>query len=187
MSPTTPQGYAVELFFDSETERSIRAFRDSIYKMGILPILGAMDDRPHVSLAVFGQTDPYKLEKITALTANNFGPMPVRLEAVGVFPSTSNVLFLYATPSQGILNLHNAFHDVLNQEGIPSSAYYWPDQWVPHCTLEFELPDAQLRLALDLCKQHFTPILGMFTHLGVIAFRPIEYLADYPLEKQEEK
>jgi 2'-5' RNA ligase len=187
MSPTTPQGYAVELYFDAETERSIRAFRDSIYKMGVVPVLGALDDRPHVSLAVFGQSDPQKLKKVTALTANQFDPLPVRLEAVGVFPSSSNVLFLYATPSQEILNVHKAFHAVLNQEGIPSSAYYWPDQWVPHCTLEFELPDTQLRLALDLCKQHFTPIRGKFTHLGVIAFRPIKYLADYPLDKQEVK
>lgn len=187
MSLTTPQGYAVELYFDPETEKRILTFRTSLYQMGVVPVLGAMNDRPHVSLAVLGRSKPDLIEKATRITAQQFGPLPARLEAVGVFPSAANVLFLYATPSQAMLAVHHAFHAALKKEGLSSSDYYQPDQWVPHCTLEFEIPDEQLRLAQDLCKQHFTPILGTFTHLGVIAFRPIEYLAEFSLERQEEQ
>lgn len=180
-----PQGYAVELFFDQEMEKAILAFRESIYQMGITPVLGKLNDRPHVSLAVFGDENIEKLIAITSSFIKGQKQFTVQLDTFGAFPTNSNVLYLLPVPTLKLLTLHKNYHTLLRKEKIHSSRYYLPNQWVPHCTLEFEISDEQLDLALQLCKRHFSPIRGWFTSLGVIAFRPIDYLAEYPLTIQE--
>lgn len=180
MTDSKPQGYAVELYFDIQMENEIRSFRESIYRLGVNPVLGKMKDRPHISLAVFGRMDPQNLMQITSHFAEGKPVFPVQLDAVGMFPTAANVLYLIPAPTLQLLTLHKDFHEILKKEKVLSSHYYLPDQWVPHCTLEFELPDDQFDLAVHLCKKHFSPIKGQFAASGVIAFRPLQYLAEYP-------
>ena len=185
MPDATPQGYAIELYFDAQTEKKILVFRESIYQLGVTPVLGKLDDRPHISLAVFGQQDPQKLIDIAASFSPLKTPLPVRLEAVGAFPTDSNVVFLLPVPSFELLKIHQDFHEILEKEKVHSSHYYLPDHWVPHCTIESALSDDQLNLAIQLCKKLFTPITGCLTAVGVIAFRPLAYLAEFPLSIQD--
>jgi 2'-5' RNA ligase len=185
MTDLKPQGYAVELYFDHQMEDEIHAFRESIYRLGINPVLGKMKDRPHVSLAVFDEVDPNKLIQITSLFAKKAYQFPVQLEAIGMFPTPSNIVYLFPIPTIALLTLHRDFHQHLKKEKVNSSHYYLPGKWVPHCTLEFELSDEQFDLAVQLCKKHFSPIHGRFASLGVIAFRPSDYLAEFVLPIQE--
>lgn len=183
MLDSRPKGFAVELYFDKKMEDDFFSFRESIYRLGVNPVLGNLGDRPHVSLAVFGDVEIEQVIKITS----NFAPLcrqfPAQLSSFGAFPTDSNVVYLQPVPTQPLLELHKRYHDHLQENNIISSYYYLPGQWVPHCTLEFELPDDQFDLALRLCKEHFTPIQGTFSSMGVIAFRPIAYLTEYPLSK----
>ncbi len=183
MSDSKPKGYAVELYFDQQMEDDFFTFRESLYKLGINPVLGLLGDRPHVSLAVFGDVEIDQVVKITSDFAPRFRQLPAQLDAFGAFPTASNVVYLLPVPSQPLLELHKQFHEQLQKENILSSHYYLPGQWVPHCTLEFELPDDQFNLTLQLCKKYFAPIRGTFSSVGVIAFRPINYLAEFPLQK----
>jgi 2'-5' RNA ligase len=180
-----PEGYAIELYFDRQMEKEIFAFRESIYKLGLTPVLGKLGDRPHISLAVFGETDPEKLVRIAGSFIKDKKQFPVKLGAVGFFPTPANVVFLAPVPTHPMLTIHEEFHELLLKEKINSSHYYIPGQWVPHCTLEFELTDDQFNLALQLCKKQFSPFQGTFASMGVIAFRPVEYLAEYPLLIEE--
>lgn len=187
MTDSKPKGYAVELFFDKKMEDEILSFRNSLYKLGIIPVLGDMGDRPHVSLAVFGDMEIDQVIKITSTFCQQCTQLPAQLAAFGAFPTDSNVIYLLPVPSQPLLDLHKEFHDYLHREKILSTHYYLPGQWVPHCTLEFELSDDQLNLAFQLCKKHFSPIYGTFSSIGVIAFRPIAYLAEFHLTKQDKE
>lgn len=185
MTDSKPKGYAVELFFDQKMEDEILFFRDTLYKLGLNPILGNMGDRPHVSLAVFGEIDIDQIMKITSTFCQQCQQFPVQLAAFGAFPTDSNVIYLLPVPSQPLLDLHKKYHDHLQREKYHSTQYYLPGEWVPHCTLEFELSDDQFNLAFQLCKKHFSPIYGTFSSIGVIAFRPIAYLTEFQLLKQE--
>ena len=184
-SVPAPQGYAIELYFDSEMEKKIFDFRDSIYHLGLDPVLGKLGDKPHVSLAVFPETNTAHLQQISAAFSKMIHPFPVQLDSIGVFPTTKNVLYLTPIPSLQLLQVHRQFHKLLEDEQIASNPYYLPDYWMPHCTIELNLSDSQLNLALSLCKQHFTPIRGMFASLGLISFRPIVYINEYPLSTQD--
>jgi 2'-5' RNA ligase len=155
--------------------------------LGINPVLGKLGDRPHVSLAVFGDVEIDKVIRVTSAFAPLCRQFPAQLDAFGAFPTASNVVYLLPVPTRPLLELHKLFHEMLQKENILSSHYYLPDQWVPHCTLEFEMTDKQFYLAMQLCKKNYTPIHGTFSSVGVIAFRPIAYLAEFPLQKQEKE
>jgi 2'-5' RNA ligase len=187
MTDQKPKGYAVQLYFDQKMEDDFFIFRESLYKLGINPVLGKLDDRPHVSLGVFGDVDIDRVVEITSTFARLCTQLPAQLDAFGAFPTSSNVLYLLPVPSQPLLKLHTQYHEILQKEKILSSNYYLPGQWVPHCTLEFELSDEQFNLAFQLCKKHFSPIHGTFASIGVIAFRPIIYLTEFSLPKQDLK
>ncbi|MCX6056448.1 MAG: 2'-5' RNA ligase family protein [Chloroflexi bacterium] len=186
MPQTISQGYAVDLYFDDQTEAKILSFRNSIYEKGISPVLGKMGDKPHVSLAVFSRADPDQLVMISEVFSKTVQSFPVQLDAVGVFPTGDNVLFLTPIPSLFLLEIHRQFHEILSQNDIQCSEHYFPGRWIPHCTLEFNLPDDQLDLALHWCRRTFTPIRGRFDKWGVVSYHPIQYLAEYPLRLQGE-
>ena len=181
MTDSKPEGYAVQFYFDSDTEKQIFKFRDSIYQQGLTPVLGKMGDRPHVTLAVMPLENLDCIQRIVRDFASTLTSFPFELAAVGTFPSKENVLFLLPIPSIQLIKTHKAFHRILKKESIKPSPYYLPDHWVPHCTLEFELPDDQLDLALHLCKKQFVPMRGRLVKLGIVAFRPIEYIAEHSL------
>lgn len=175
------EGIAVEFYFDRESERKIRAFREEMYQQGITPMLGALNDRPHISLAVFGHAQPERLLQLTESLARNLKPFPFQLNAVGVFPTPDNVLFLIPAASKELLTIHADFHQQLEEEKLRSSHYYLPGNWVPHCTIESDLSNPQFNRAITLSKSLFTPINGTITELGVVAFQPIKYLGDFIL------
>ena len=184
---TTPQGYAIELYFDAEMEKNIFSFRQSIYDLGVNPVLGSMGDKPHISLTVIKHADPKHLAALCEDFAKTIQPFSTRLDAVGVFPTASNVLFLTPVPTLKLLEVHRDFHQILAKEKFISTDYYLPGRWIPHCTIEFELSEEQLKLAVNLSKRYFSPIQGTFASLGLIAFRPIQYLAEFELFEQEKE
>lgn len=179
------EGFAVELFLDSEAEAQVLAFRDIIYRAGVKPVQGLMNDKPHVSLAVFPKIDGNQLVELTGEFAKNLHSFRFRLGAAGTFPTPDNVLFLYPVPSPALLAAHAELHRLLRLARIDSSPYYFPGRWVPHLTLEFNLAREELCQSVGIFKEVFSPIEGIFSQVGVVGFRPIEYLAAFDLEKGE--
>jgi hypothetical protein len=177
------EGVAVELYLDAAAEEQVLKFRELIYREGVQPVQGLMNDKLHISLAVFPITDPAAVIDLTrefALTVPRFS---FRLGAVGTFPTQDNVLFLSPVPSVPLLQVHAAFLTRVKDAGINCSPYYFPGVWVPHLTLEFEISNDELCRSMKVFKESFTPIDGEFTQLGVVQFRPIQYLDQFDLQK----
>lgn len=177
------EGLAVELFLDQAAEEKVLNFRDIIYHEGIKPVQGLMDDKPHVSLAVFPTTDAEKIIGLTRDFARTIPCFNFRLGAVGTFPTRDNVLFIYPAPSVNLLEIHAGFHKLVDAAGIKCSPYYAPGNWVPHLTLEFDITSEELCRSIRIFKENFVPINGEFTHIGVVGFRPIIYLDKFELPK----
>ena len=177
------EGVAVELFLDAAAEEQVLKFRELIYHEGVKPVQGLMDDKPHISLAVFPTTDPEKVIGLTrefALTVPRFS---FRLGAVGTFPTHDNVLFISPVPSVTLLQVHAELLARVVAAGIKCSPYYFQGVWVPHLTLEFDISSDELCRSMKVFKEFFIPIDGEFTHLGVVQFRPIKYLEQFDLQK----
>ena len=176
-------GYAVELYFDSQTEKSVWDLRDALSGHGISSVIGDLGDRPHISLAVFSDVDCDALILLTKEYAGKIVPFNFQLSAIGTFPTDENVLFLSPVLTNELLNCHQGFHYRLAESKLTPSSYYLPSNWIPHCSVEMNIPNEQFSKAVEICKKAFKSLLGQFREIGVIEFRPIKHLASWSLDK----
>ena len=175
-------GYAVELYFDRQSEQSILNLRHILTENGITGRLDQSGDRPHISLAGFSNdADREVLIRLVQEYAGHVQPFQVQLGAMGTFPTDENVLFLAPAPTIQLLAYHQEFHDRLAQSSLTPSPYYAPENWIPHCSVEMNIPGELYPKAIELCRKNFKPIQGQFQEIGVIAFWPIQQLATWPL------
>ncbi|MEN4013723.1 MAG: 2'-5' RNA ligase family protein [Chloroflexota bacterium] len=176
-----PNGYAVELYFDDGTEQRVLEMRRALIEQGYTTLLDLLEFRPHVSLTVLSNTDLDRLNTLLLDFSTTVAPFEVRLSAIGAFPTTENVLFLVPAASHALLECHRRFHQRLAEIHLESWPYYLPGQWVPHCTIEINIPAERFAAALDFTRRTFQPLVGRCEAIGVIEFRPVVELATWPL------
>jgi len=178
-------GYAVLLYFDPETEQRILDLRRALRQAGSLSTTNSMGVRPHISLAGFSEVEPGALLSLVEEYAGGLEPFRVQLSAIGLFPTPENVLFLSPAPTSQLLTHHQEFHRRLTRSGLSSSPYYAPENWVPHCTVEMNLPNQQFYKALEFCQTAFEPLAGMFQEIGVIEYWPLKPLGTWPFHPKQ--
>ncbi|MCP4140071.1 MAG: 2'-5' RNA ligase family protein [Chloroflexi bacterium] len=176
-------GYAVEFYFDSQTEKSVLNLRHILAEQGISSTLGNLKDRPHISLAVFSDVDCDNLIELTKVFSNHSEPFNFQLGAISTFLTDENVLYLSPIPTRQLLDCHLRFHTQLEKDKLIPSKYYLPTNWMPHCTVEMNIPNEQFARAVEICKKTFSPLHGSFQEIGVVKFRPIKKLAVCTLGK----
>lgn len=174
-------GYAVELYFDSQTEKNVWDLRHVLIGQGVSSTISNLGDRPHISLAMFSNVASNDLVSLTKVFAGTIRSFDFQLSAIGTFPTDENVLFLSPVLTGQLLNHHQDFHKRLTEAKLTSSSYYIPGNWIPHCSVEMNIPDEQFPKAVDVCKSAFKPLRGQFQEIGVIEFRPIKHLAKWSL------
>jgi len=174
-------GHAVLLYFDHQTEQSILNLRHALMAQDVPSMLDKAGDRPHVSLAGFSNVDPDILIALVQEYVSDIEPFKVQLSGIGMFPTTENVLFLSPTPTLQLLTYHQEFHRRLAKSNLVSSPYYVPENWMPHCSVEMNVPSEQLPKVIEFYSKTFKPILGQFQEIGVIEFHPIKHLAKWLL------
>jgi 2'-5' RNA ligase len=174
-------GYAVELYFDRQTEQSVRKIRQALAKEGIPPVLDPLGERPHVSLAVFSDVDCERLISIVRDYAASTQAFAVQLSGMGTFATDENVLYLVPVPTLQLQTIHQEFHHRLEQARLTPSHYYQPGNWVPHCSVEMNIPAERFSAAVELCKGAFRPVQGQFREIGIVEFRPVRAVAQWPL------
>ena len=67
-----------------------------------------------------------------------------------------------------LLTCHHEYHQQLAKSEVGLSPYYAPDSWIPHCTVEMNIPDEQFQKAIEYCNKAFTLIVGQFQEMGAI-------------------
>jgi 2'-5' RNA ligase len=175
-------GFAVELHIDPVSAAPIVALTEQIYTTCGGETLTGIGAHPHLSLTVFTQLDPTPLAALLAEFAATTAPLTVTFAAVGVFPTTQGVVYLAPVVTPELLALHARFHDRLTQLTMPSNAYYLPGNWMPHCTIGFELPPDKIGEAVMRCHQAdvFRPVT--LTTVQLIEFRPVRSIFTYDLQ-----
>ncbi len=138
--------YAVQLFFDDQTERTIQTVWNELVECDIAPYMGESGNRPHISLALCETLDRRVCEERIGAFAARTGPLPVSFQNLGIFPAPGAVVFVAPVVTQVLLELQRQVDKLL--DGCckwPEFEYYRPGYWIPHCTLamEFEAKPAQ--------------------------------------------
>ena len=174
-------GFAVEMYFDEKTEKSLRDLRKILTDAGVKPVLDEIGDRPHISLAVFSQVDVDVLLEEVEGFAKETRPLPLTLGAIGAFATADAVLFLTPAITQDLMDVHWDFHQLLGDLKMHPHAYYQPDRWVPHSTVAQNVEEGMVGKAFDVMRKSFKPISGKLVEMGLVRFRPVESIGVCPL------
>lgn len=186
-SGARPLGYSVELYFDPATEKTLLALRAELVKHGIRPVLDEIQDRPHISLAVFPDLDPQAFVRHLRAFAAVTAAFPVTLGAVGSFPTADGVLFLAPAVSPALVETHANFHAIISGLNLNPFEYYLPDNWVPHCTIALDMEPEILSKAFKEARRAFRATTGRVQEIGLVCFRPVQNLHTFPLHPGDAK
>lgn len=170
---------AVELYFDEGTEEAILGLRNLLYDDEIVPEPGVIESRPHISLTILeGDEIPFDLLREFA---GQTPPRGVQLTSLSSFGATDGVVFLAPTPDDRLLDLHRDLHERLERSAFASRESYRPKLWVPHCTLEKDIPVARLGRAFEVLLERFEPLQGQLIEVGAVRYPPLEAVEIAPL------
>lgn len=170
-------GYAVEVYFDRESEAWVRDVWRRLEP--ITDFLRTVESRPHVSLATFSTLEPAQLRADLQALAAGTASFTLQMSSLGVFPG--GVLFLAPVVADALRQLHRRMHQRMAALGLASDAYYRPPRWVPHCTLAMACTAVQLAAALPICLEAdlFQPVECV--EIGLTSYRPAREIYRFAL------
>jgi 2'-5' RNA ligase len=156
---------AIELYFDDEADRRIRALWDALEADDVpsLRNLTLRRHRPHLSMAVADALDPAAVTR--ALDGLAPAP-PLRLSFQYAGQFVGRVLWLGPSPTAQLLAHQTAVWNRLTGAGIPLWELYAPGSWVPHTTLSMRVPAPMLTTAVRRCLE-VLPIEATVTSAAV--------------------
>lgn len=168
--------YAVELYFDRETEEKIMALARKIADAGISTKFLDWKSRPHLTLGCFNDVDEEKcIRKIQTFTEIH-SVIPAYIGSVGMFNDTRTI-FLSPIMNREMYRLQNELYDQLEEFDTKGQEWYCPERWVPHCTVALtgEDYDEAFYEASDLVLHEFEKMSGNFTEIGLVKITfPVE-------------
>ncbi len=170
-------GYAVELFYDHESEIAVRKVWDGAGEALGRSSLSNTGARPHISLAVYNDDlDPAGFPEKLQEFAESTEPFEFRLSSVGTFPGNEGVVYLSPVVTQDLLAIHQQYHETFLKYEANVQAYYLPGNWVPHCTVAIDLEASGIPEVVAYCRARFQQVTGRFTEIGLVEFRPVKEL-----------
>jgi 2'-5' RNA ligase len=171
--------FAIELLLDGETAETVRRIWRDLAESAVAPVMHESGARPHVTLGV---CDGLDVEACSGFLSGfaSANPVPsVRFSSIGIFATDPAVVFLAPVVTQDLLDLHDRFHQRFSDLAGSPWAYYLPKQWVPHCTLAIDVPQALVPRAVEVCNTVGLPIDGRCEGIGIVEFRPIRHRAEF--------
>jgi hypothetical protein len=156
---------AIELYFDNEADRRIRALWEALETDDVpsLRNLTHRQHRPHLSMVVADVLDPTAV----AGALDGLPPAPpIRLSFQYAGQFVGRVLWLGPSPTVELLAHQGAVWGRLTGAGIPLWDQYAPGAWVPHATLSMRVPAPLLTIAVRRCLE-VLPIEATVTSAAV--------------------
>jgi 2'-5' RNA ligase len=173
--------FAIELLFDSRTDKAVRKLGRLLENKKIPTILSAPGASPHLTLAVFDKLKQKRMIPLLDKLARRFNPIPFALASLGNFPGKERALFLAPVVTPDLLKLHQSLH--LSMKGLIQGelAYYFPGRWVPHCTLGMGLTLGELNQGFDYLQKLPYAQKGRYTRLALAEYHPVKEIYSVPL------
>ena len=160
--------FVAELYFDPAAEERIRRAWKILDEAGISDSMPKGGYRPHVSLGVCEHLELDIFIKEFTTFAASLTPFRLLFPNIGIFSTSEGVVYLGATVTAQLLNVHTAFHEIFKKHAKEQREYYTVGQWVPHCTLAFGLSEHQITEAVTVCRQIELPVSTEIKGIGLV-------------------
>jgi len=148
-------------------EQAIRVLWSRIADAGI-PVEGLAGYRPHLTLAGYATEQIAAFENGIVPVVAMFHRFPIRLEGIGIFPST-HVIFLQPCVTAQLLALQNTIIETFQRPELPplSNEHFGMGRWMPHCMLTRRVNLEQMRTVLQLLIHEWHSIEGDIEGIGM--------------------
>lgn len=160
--------YAIELYFDKDTEQKLYNLSLRVAEEKLSTKFLEWKTRPHLTLACFNDIDEIKCTELLRNFADSHRVMPAYIGSVGMFNDTKTI-FVSPLMNSGMYQLHRELHQCLKEFDTNGWEYYCPERWAPHCTIALTKEDKEdvFYKASDLVLHEFEKIQGEFTAIGL--------------------
>lgn len=170
--------YSVGLYFDPVTDDFVRGIWQRLAEDGLADYYHVSNNRPHITLVLFNDTDPERVEPILRDTVESLAGFPLSFQQMGVFPGQNPVVFWAPVVTEKLLLLQKQLYERLapfSQQ--PEFDFYKPNHWIPHCGLAMEIAGEELVPAIvQRCLAFPNPHTALAVEMGLISFRPVKEL-----------
>ena len=170
--------YAVEMFFDKESDEYIRGLWRTL-KSGISSYMNDSDNVPYITLSVFRSwilpmiRDWLLLRKKCQICCS---------ASLGAFPTDEGVLFLAPIVTEELLGVHKAFQDLFDDlKRIRCRIIF--RLMDSHCTLSLNMAREKIHEALDAVIKACKPIIAEVDRVGLVEYHPVKVLKEYKFKE----
>lgn len=170
--------YAIELFFDKETEEKLYNLAKRVAEEKLSTKYLEWKTRPHITLGCFNDVDEKKCIEQLNLFAQTHKQIPAYLASVGMFNDT-RAIFTSPVMTESMYEFQRELHKYMQGFDTTGWEWYLPDSWVPHCTLAMthEDDDEVFYKASELILREFDKSGGKFVSVGLIRITfPVEQI-----------
>ncbi len=173
--------FAIQLFFDPESDSTIRKLWDAEADAGVPFPLRDSGNRPHFSLVISHELDVPACNHLLYTFAQTLAPFPLTISSLGVFPGERAVVFLAPVVTSNLFNLHRRVHQLLQGATTLLATHYLPEHWTPHCTLATRVPPQILPQVVTIGLGTSFPFSVSIEEIGVIEYPPVTHLFSFHL------
>ncbi len=171
--------YAVELYFDSKTQKRLLNMAQRIADEKISTKFLEWKTRPHLTLACFNDVDEECCIRKLKTFAENHQIIPAYIGSIGMFTDTKTI-FVSPIMNSGMYQFQRELHENLKDFDTKGCEWYCPDRWVPHCTIALTGDDGEEAFyrASDLLLHEFEKLAGEFVEIGLVKITfPVDEIA----------
>jgi 2'-5' RNA ligase len=175
--------FGIALCFDSVTEAKLGILQEQLKIQNIKSHEAVCYTRPHVTLAVVKGGKLSELVKSIELLSKKYECISGEINGVGLYPQGNNDVFLTFVPNQSLREFH---YDCLKSlaSGFASfESYHQSERWVPHCTIGYTLSEANLPLAIQMCRNSVVFGVMSLVELVVVDISTETEVCNYILSK----
>ena len=178
--------YLISLYFDNETQEKLRTLMERVARRTENRFMQDNHVPPHITVAAVETKCEDELLIRVEKIANNLKCDKIQFVSVGTF--STRVIFVQPFLNEYLQQLSITLTQKLEQidETILSS-YYKPFNWLPHCTIAKQLSKDEMQKAFSELLQHFTPVNGYVTQIGVSKTNPHRDLRVWELYKDNNR
>ncbi|MHB1485252.1 MAG: 2'-5' RNA ligase family protein [Saccharofermentanales bacterium] len=178
--------YALEMFFDPETEIIINGYLDELKDAGISKYLLDVVSRPHITIGVFNDIDVADCGKRLAGFCKDKEILNLTLSSIGIFTNPKPCVFLAPVVDRKMLDMHDGLQELFSDLDASGYEFYNKDTWVPHCAIDISQDISKISSSADWLMSRFKPFCCKMTGIGWVEIsEPVRYLFYFDLYGQK--
>ncbi|MHA1969253.1 MAG: 2'-5' RNA ligase family protein [Candidatus Hodarchaeales archaeon] len=151
--------YSIELHFDEQSNNNFKNIIDILASEGVRSLTIEQNIPPHLTLCVYDTLNITKTQSNINLASQKYHIFKLKLTGIGLFPSTEPPLFLIPKITINLLKIQRYMCNLFEPYQKTQWKYYSSENWVPHCSIAFNLPRNSIPNAISIVLKSFQPSL----------------------------